>query len=403
MNFTTLGSITDIQLGKKLSPKEKTGKNSFSYLRNQNVQWGRIDLSSLATMDFSVLERQKFELRSGDLLVCEGGEPRRCAIWKGELSNCYYQMALHRLRPHDKVADSEFLLYWLQFQALTGTFEDKNAKTTIAHLPVVRLEQLPVPVITVVNQRYIATHLRAQFVAVEDAHKALQEQIDEAVALSAAIYREAFHDIAPIALPPKFENAPQGWRWVKLNDIARLESGHTPSRFRPEWWGGNISWVSLTEIRALDGKWVEATEIKTNAEGVANSSARMLPRGTVCFSRTASVGFVTIMAQPMTTSQDFANWVCREELDPRYLMHALIRSRTELRGLAMGATHKTIYMPMLESFHVCLPDRSTQKAIVEQLDSRLANAAQIQAGIQARLKEVKLLPVRLLTKAFKEI
>jgi hypothetical protein len=77
--------------------------------------------------------------------------------------------------------------------------------------------------------------------------------------------------------------------------------------------------------------------------------------GTVCFSRTASVGFVTIMANPMATSQDFANWVCGDELDPEYLMHALIRSRVELRALATGATHKTIYMPLLKPFTCACP------------------------------------------------
>jgi type I restriction enzyme S subunit len=107
---------------------------------------------------------------------------------------------------------------------------------------------------------------------------------------------------APIAIPPDLPPPPIGWRWYKLTDIARLESGHTPSRLRPDWWGGDVSWISLTEVRALDSTWVESTQLRTNEHGIANSAARILPRGTVCFSRTASVGFVTIMAAPMATS-----------------------------------------------------------------------------------------------------
>jgi type I restriction enzyme, S subunit len=191
----------------------------------------------------------------------------------------------------------------------------------------------------------------------------------------------------PIALPSKLARAPQGWRWEVLKHVARLESGHTPSRSRPEWWGGDISWVSLTEIRALDGRWVEDTEIKTNPAGVANSAARVLPRGTVCFSRTASVGFVTIMAKPMATSQDFANWVCGDELDPEFLMHALIRSRAELRALATGATHKTIYMPTLEAFQVCLPDRGTQMRIAARLKDQLAGVAAARRSAKAQVGE----------------
>jgi type I restriction enzyme S subunit len=155
----------------------------------------------------------------------------------------------------------------------------------------------------------------------------------------------------PIAIHEPESLPVKGWRWSRLGDLARLESGHTPSRSRPDWWGGSISWLSLTEIRAYDGKWVEETRLKTNESGIANSSARILPRGTVCLSRTASVGFVAIMGQPMSTSQDFANWICGADLDPEFLMYALVMSRDYLRQIAVGATHKTIYMPTLEAFY----------------------------------------------------
>ena len=65
----------------------------------------------------------------------------------------------------------------------------------------------------------------------------------------------------------------------------------------------------------------------------------------------------------MATSQDFANWVCGDALDPEFLMHALISARKELRELATGATHKTIYMPTLESFHICHPTKRTRKIV----------------------------------------
>jgi type I restriction enzyme S subunit len=158
--------------------------------------------------------------------------------------------------------------------------------------------------------------------------------------------------------------------------------------------------VSLTEIRALDGQWVQSTGIKTNAAGIANSAARILPRGTVCFSRTASVGFVTIMAAPMATSQDFANWVCGDELEPEFLMHALIRSREKLRELATGATHKTIYMPTLEAFHLCLPPRAEQRRIVHQLNDQLTEADALQIALNVQNREMGALPQRLLTQAF---
>jgi type I restriction enzyme S subunit len=98
-----LGQVYETQLGKMLSQKAHTGQSPKPYLRNRNVQWGHIDLSELAYMDFNDREMKKFRLDKGDLLVCEGGFVGRAAIWIGELEECYYQKALHRVRPHDNV------------------------------------------------------------------------------------------------------------------------------------------------------------------------------------------------------------------------------------------------------------------------------------------------------------
>ncbi len=89
-----LGDVFEIQLGKMLSPTAKTGVGNAPYLRNANVQWGRFDLTHIATMDFDPRERAKFELRPRDLLVCEGGEPGRCAV--GGVADCSKR---YRLRP----------------------------------------------------------------------------------------------------------------------------------------------------------------------------------------------------------------------------------------------------------------------------------------------------------------
>lgn len=257
-----------------------------------------------------------------------------------------------------------------------------------------------IPWVPLDEQRRAAARLKAQLAEVDSARQAATGQRDGAESLLAAIYREAFAHVVPVTVPPYFDDPPPAWQWRKLTEVARLESGHTPSRSRPDWWGGDVSWISLTEIRALDGQWVQGTQLRTNAEGIANSAARILPRGTVCYSRTASVGFVAIMAKPMATSQDFANWVCGDALDPEFLMHALVRARKELRGLATGATHKTIYMPTLESFHVCAPDIGAQRRIVRELKQRLTEASALRAALNTQQAELARLPQRLLAQAF---
>jgi len=308
--------------------------------------------------------------------------------------------AVASILPNATAFDPEFLHYqlmhlrseWMQFSQ--GNRKDPNINKSVVEDMLIWL-----PEDTDV-QRGIAARLKAQLAQVDSARQAATAACDGAGSLLAAIYREAFEQVVPVAVPPSFDAPPPGWHWRKLTDVARLESGHTPSRSRSDWWGGDVSWISLTEIRALDSQWVESTQLRTNAAGIANSSARILPRGTVCYSRTASVGFVAIMAKPMATSQDFANWVCGDALDPEFLMHALIRARKELRDLATGATHKTIYMPTLESFHVCAPDIDAQRRIVRSLKQRLGEASALRAALDAQQAELARLPQHLLAQAF---
>jgi type I restriction enzyme S subunit len=106
--------------------------------------------------------------------------------------------------------------------------------------------------------------------------------------------------------------------------------------------------------------------------GLANSAARLLPAGTVCLSRTASVGYVVQMGRNMATSQDFVTWTCVNGLEPRYLVYALLAEGDDIRRFGKGSTHTTIYFPEVKAFHICLPPINEQRRIVAKLDSLFA-------------------------------
>lgn len=162
---------------------------------------------------------------------------------------------------------------------------------------------------------------------------------------------------------PDIGEIPETWRLVHITDVARLESGHTPSRNHPEYWEGDIPWVSLHDSKNLDGPVIMDTAQTIGALGLANSSARMLPKGTVVFSRTATVGKCTVLGRDMSTSQDFANYVCGPTLDPRYLMHLMRNMQTEWKRLMAGSTHQTIYMPVFRDLQILLPPMDEQRQI----------------------------------------
>jgi len=179
---------------------------------------------------------------------------------------------------------------------------------------------------------------------------------------------------------------PAHWRVGKIQSFARRESGHTPSRQRPEYWENcNIPWFSLADvwqIRDSDLKYVYETKERVSALGLANSSARLLPAGTVILSRTASVGYSAIMGCAMATTQDFVNWVCSAQLNPEFLLYVLRGMRTEFDRLMMGSTHQTIYMPDIAKLIMGLPGEDEQERIVEFLESETAKLAKLAAAAQ---------------------
>ena len=139
-----IGEIFSLQLGKMLSQVAKTGKAELPYLGNKNVQWNEFDFTTLETMSFSEPEKEKFKLIYGDLLVCEGGDVGRSAIWKDELSECYYQKAIHRLRPINKKVLPSFALRFMHYAKSTGILLNFTSQTSIAHLTREKLAEVPI-------------------------------------------------------------------------------------------------------------------------------------------------------------------------------------------------------------------------------------------------------------------
>lgn len=154
-----VGDLFDVQLGKMLSQKARTGEGAFRYIGNKNVQWGSFDFSEMLEMDFSPDERRKFSLRDGDLLVCEGGDVGRSAIWRSEYGECYYQKALHRLRPLNNNITTQYMLEYMYWAKDKGLFSSLTGHSTIAHLPVVKLKSIQVHVPSIEKQRSFVDEL----------------------------------------------------------------------------------------------------------------------------------------------------------------------------------------------------------------------------------------------------
>ena len=307
------------------------------------------------------------------------------------------------IRPRPGVHPA-YLAQWFRSPAFELWKASKTRGSNIQNLQLADLAEVRIALPPLEVQVRRAEALTSQLAIALAAKQSSQAQIDMSARIMSAELVQVFQNILPIATQALSAKPLGQWSWYRLINLARLESGHTPSRRHPEWWGGDVPWLALPDIRKLHGKFAHQTTENTNDAGLANSSARLLPVGTVCVSRTASIGFVTVLGRSMATSQDFCNWVCDpEQIDPEFLMYAFMASQDSLRELGSGAVHKTIYMPTIQSFHLCAPALDEQRRIARSLRDRLAAAEALSTCLRERQAEIALLPSRLLAAAFEPV
>lgn len=181
---------------------------------------------------------------------------------------------------------------------------------------------------------------------------------------------------------------PSDWKVELLDKVAERKSGHTPNKKKDSYWNGEIPWISLKDLSRLNNRFVYETTDYTTIEGINNSSAVLLPKGTIVISRDASVGKVGITSKEMATSQHFINYICGENLDNIYLYYYLLFNDHVFKQIATGSTIKTIGLDFFKKFKIALPPIEEQKQIGSIL-TIWDNAIELKEKLIAQKKEQK--------------
>jgi type I restriction enzyme S subunit len=236
----------DSSLGKMLDAKKNKG-TLHPYLGNSNVRWGDFELSGLSLMKFEDHEEERYSLREGDLVVCEGGEPGRCAIWRGQIPGMKIQKALHRVRATNGLIN-EYLYYWLTLAARTGLLEPHFTGTTIKHLTGRALASLELPLPPLDVQKEIVGALKP----IDQRIDLIRQTIITLEAIAQALFKSWFVDFDPVhaktegrepegmdaataaLFPSEFEESelglvPKGWRADEIGKVVPCVGGGTPS------------------------------------------------------------------------------------------------------------------------------------------------------------------------------
>lgn len=223
MTWTTaqLGDVATLELGKMLD-QEKNKGDLRPYLANINVRWGKFDLAELREMRFEPHEIDRFSLKKNDIVMCEGGEPGRCAIWKDDAEGMMFQKALHRIRPGE-LLDSTFLFYAFLHLGMSNRFSQYFTGSTIKHLPREQLAKVEVRFPDHSTQRSIAGILECYDDLIENNRRRIA-LLEESARL---LYHEWFVDLRFPASEPADQTTglPIGWRYAPLEDALFLQRG----------------------------------------------------------------------------------------------------------------------------------------------------------------------------------
>jgi len=353
MNWETqkLETVADFCLGKMLDQKKNRGE-PLPYLANINVRWGEFELGDLREMRFEHHELERYGLKYGDIVMCEGGEPGRCAIWKDQYSTMMIQKALHRIRPH-KCLRPEFLYYFFLYKGRTGYLSRLFTGSTIKHLPREKLALVEVPIPPRSTQDHIASVLSSYDDLIENNRRRIK-LLEQAARL---LYKEWFvhlrfpgHEHTKI-----IDDMPEGWELKKIVEVCETIGGGTPSTKVSEYWDGDITWVVPSDITNNNSLILLKSERKITEKGLRESSAKLVPSDTILMTSRASVGFFAMIDHEVCTNQGFINIVPHDTQSRMYLLFNLLSRINEIRGNAKGTTYPEISKGQFREMDIIIP------------------------------------------------
>lgn len=225
-----LGDVSESCLGKMLDQRKNKGTYK-PYLANVNVRWGYFDLDNLQKMKFEDDEDERYGIKYGDLIICEGGEPGRCAIWKEELPDMKIQKALHRVRVNEEM-DYRYVYYWFLLAGKQDALKQYYTGATIMHMPGQKLKEVIIDKPPLGIQRRIGNYLEVFDNLIENNQKQIK-LFEEA---AQRLYKEWFMDLRF----PGYEDVeiidgvPERWRKANLPEITPIVTGKKDANFGTE-------------------------------------------------------------------------------------------------------------------------------------------------------------------------
>ena len=387
-----------VVLGKMLQSEQHDSTDTEEpYLRSANVQWEGVDISDIKTMWFSQQEKQDLILRRSDLVVNEGGDVGRCALWNGEIEKCYFQNAVNRVRARHH-ASTKFVYYWLCNIKFAGFIDAIVSRTTIAHLTAEKLEALPWPNVPPLEQQRIAEYLDTSCAAIDVAVLAKRRQLKILDSLRKSIIQRAvtrgldkcprLHKTYNVWI----EELPEKWQLAALKRLCEIHTGLTLGK---TYEGALIERPYLRVANVQDGH-VDLSDITTIEVPASVAKGVELRSGDVLMTEGGDLdklGRGTLWEGQISgclhQNHIFAIRCFRHKLLPEFLTYLTASQygrdyfeATGKRTTNLASTNST----KVGLFPIPLPSLEEQETICAFLEDKLAEVKGITNGIEAQIE-----------------
>ena len=381
------GMIMTSCLGKMLDKAKNQGKPR-RYLRNINVRWFGFDLSDVQEMRVADDEVERYSIRKGDLVVCEGGEPGRCAIWSDEETVCF-QKALHRIR-FNETSDPRFYMYYLWVLVKSGMLAAYYTGTGIKHLTGESLKKLPVPVPSLPEQRRIVARIEKLFSELDSGVETLKKTKQQLAVYRQSVLKAAFEGYA---------------NFVEIEDIVDdVKIGPFGTMLHKEDYINNgIPVINPQHIK--QNAICPSSKITVSNEKAVELSSYCLDTNDVIMGRRGEMG------RAAAVGENEAGWICgtgsimlrlRKEFDAKFYAKILSSPRVVhyLEENATGTTMKNLNEEIVKHIPVPKITRQQQVNIDSMLNASFSVYDSIEKTVDAALQQAESMRQSILKKAF---
>ena len=321
--------------------------NGKIVIRNKNIKHGKIDFSSPSyTDDEHFAQRiKRAKPQPGDIIITREA-PIGDVGMIPENTECCLGQRMVLLRANQSVCDNFYLLYSLQSLYVQHQISwSEGTGTTVSNLRIPHLEQIQIPYLPLEQQAKISSVLRALEEKIEN-NRRLNDNLEQQ---AQSYFQELFVD-----------NADPEWTTGTISDLGTVVGGSTPSKAKPEYYTeSGIAWITPKDLSNNKSKFVSHGENDITELGLRNSSASIMPEGTVLFSSRAPIGYIAIAAGEVTTNQGFKSVVPKPEIGTPFVYFFLKNTLPVIEGMASGSTFKEVSGSTMKNVSAVIPDAET--------------------------------------------